>query len=119
MEGYFVITKDSETEESKRIREFLKNTKLVDLQCTRAFNRVTGGVYKKSAESAVTHLRNNQEEARKRRKEYHSKPEIKQKMKEYNQRPEVKEKKRKDRLRKQKLLASLPPEIIAKAYKDE
>lgn len=119
MQGYFVITKDSEDDESSNLKKLLNASKLVNLQCTRTFNRVTGGIYKKSAASAVTHLRNEKEELRAKRKAYHEKPEVKERIREYNQRPEVKERKRLERLRRKKLLSLVPKEILEKVYKDD
>lgn len=118
MEGYFVITKDAEDEDSKKIKETLNASKFVNLHCTRTFNRLTNGEFKKQANSAVTHLRNRQEEARERRKQYNSRDDIKKRIKEYNMRPEVKEKKRQERLRKRKILSLVPREVIEKVYKE-
>jgi hypothetical protein len=118
MEGYWVIIKDSDDEESKKLKAILKESKLVDLQCTRTFNRITNNEFKKQAGSAVTQIRNRQEEKVKKRKEYQARPDVKQRSKEYNQQPEVKERKRQDRVRKQKLLSLVPKEIVAKVYKE-
>ena len=119
MEGYFVVTKDSDDETSVNLKKLLGASKLVNLQSTPTFNRITGGVYKKSTASAVAHLRNDQEEVRAKRKAYHEKPEVKERIKLYNQKPEVKERKRQERIRRQKLLSMVPREIIEKVYKEE
>ena len=117
--GYFVITKDPNNEKSKELKDTLSASGLVNLVCTRTFNRVTGGVYKKSTTSAVTHLRNTQEEAKAKRKAYHERPEVKERIKLYNQKPEVKERKKQERARRQKILSLVPKEIIEKVYKEE
>lgn len=119
MEGYFVITKEADDENSSNLKKLLDASKLVNLQSTRTFNRITGGVYKKATSSAVTHIRNSQEEIRAKRKAYHEKPEVKERIKLYNQKPEVKERKRQERIRRQKLLSMVPKEIIEKVYKDD
>lgn len=119
MLGYFVITKDASDEQSEQLKKALQASGLVNLQCTRTFNRVTEHAYEKPVVSAITRIRNNQEEQRRKRKEYHSRPEVKQRMKEYNQDPKVKERKRLDRQRRQKLLSLVPKEAIAQLYKAE
>lgn len=119
LEGYFVITKDPNNEKSKELKDTLSASGLVNLVCTRTFNRVTGGVYKKATASAVTQLRNNQEEARAKRKAYHERPDVKERIKLYNQKPEVKERKRQERARRQKIMSLVPKEILEKVYKEE
>ena len=119
MQGYFVITKDADDEESKKLKAELAASKFVNLKCTRTFNRVTQGEYQKSVTSAISHIRNRTEEQRAKRKEYHEREDVKKRTREYNRLPEVKEKKRQERLRKKKLLALVPKEIIEQVYKEE
>lgn len=119
MQGYFVITKDAEDEESKKVKAALDAANFVNLQCTRTFNRLTHNEFKKQASSAVSQLRNRQQEAKEKRKEYHQREDIKKRTREYNLKPEVKERKRQERLRKKKLLALVPKEAIAQVYKEE
>lgn len=119
MEGYFVITKEGDDETSSNLKKLLDASKLVNLQSTRTFNRITAGVYKKASSSAVTHIRNSQEEVKAKRKAYHERPEVKERIKLYNQKPEVKERKRQERVRRQKLLSMVPKDIIEKVYKED
>lgn len=119
MQGYFVLTKDADDDESKKLKSALAQSKLVNLKCTRTFNRVTDGQYQKAATSAVAHIRNRTEEQRAKRKEYHAREDVKTRTKEYNRLPEVKEKKRQERLRKKKLLERIPKELIEQVYKEE
>lgn len=119
MQGYFVITKDADDDESKKLKAELAASKFVNLKCTRTFNRVTQGEYQKSVTSAISHIRNRTEEQRAKRKEYHEREDVKKRTREYNRLPEVKEKKRQERLRKKKLLALVPKEIVEQVYKEE
>lgn len=119
LKGYYVITSDADDDESRSLKEKLNASNLVNLRCTRTFNRVTGGVYKKATASAVTHIRNAQDELKQKRKDYHERPEVKERVKLYNQKPEVKERKRLERERKKKLLSLIPVEIVEKVYKEE
>lgn len=119
MEGYFVVTKDSDDEQSTQVKALLKQSKLVDLKCTRTFNRVTKGEYGDSVSSARSKIRNARDEQRQKRKEYHEREDVKKRTKEYNRLPEVKERKRLERIRKKKILSMVPREIIEKVYKEE
>ena len=119
MQGYFVVTKDADDEESKKLKATLEASQFVNLQCTRTFNRLTHNEFKKQASSAVTHLRNKQDESKEKRKAYHQREDVKKRTKEYNKLPEVKERKRLERQRKKKLLALVPKEAIVQVYKEE
>lgn len=119
MEGYFVITKDSEDEQSKQLKDALKKSTLVNLHCSRTFNRITKDTYKSQVSSAITHLRNGRPDNKEKRKEYHSRPEVRERIKDYNSRPDVKERKRLERERRKKLLSLVPAEVITKVYKEE
>lgn len=119
MEGYFVITKDADDETSQQVKTLLAQSKLVNLKCTRTFNRVTKAEYAPSVTSARNKIRNDRDEQRQKRKEYQSRDDVKKRTKEYNRLPEVKERKRQERLRKKKILSLVPKEIIEKVYKEE
>ncbi len=119
MQGYFVVTKEPETEAEQELLTKLNTTALVNLKHTRTFNQVTGGVYKQPVKSAVTRLRNNTEEQKKKRKEYYTKEETKQRLYDYNRSQATKDRKKAARLRKAKLLSLVPPDLIAKVYAEE
>lgn len=119
MQGYYVVTQESNDAESKSLLDLLAKSGLINVKHTRAFNRLTDGVYKTATTSAVNSLRNRKEEQRQRRKEYNSRPEVKERMKEYNQLPETKERKRRERERKKKLLKKIPREVILEVLKEE
>lgn len=119
LSGFYVITQDAADEQAQQVKQTLAKSGLINLKNTRAFNKLTDGQFKSSVTSAVTSLRNRQEEKQARRKEYNSRPDVKQRMREYNQLPEVKERKRKERELKRKLLKKIPREVVLQVLKEE
>ena len=119
LSGFYVITQDATDEQAQALKQSLVKSGLINLQSTRAFNKLTDGQFKSSVASAVTSIRNRQEEKREQRKQYNSRPDVKQRMREYNQSPEVKERKRKDRELKRKMLKKIPREVVLQVLKEE
>lgn len=119
LSGFYVITQDALDEGALALKRTLAQSGLINLQSTRSFNKLTDGEYKSSVASAVTSLRNRQEEKRAQRKQYNARPDVKQRMKEYNQSPEVKERKRKERELKRKMLKKIPREVVLQVLKEE
>jgi ribosomal protein L20 len=119
LSGFYVITQDAVDEAAQQVKQTLLKSGLINLQSTRAFNKITDGQFKPSVTSAVTALRNRQEEKREQRKQYNARPDVKQRMREYNQSPEVKERKRKDRELKRKMLKKIPREVVLQVLKEE
>lgn len=117
--GFYVITQDAADEAAQQVKQTLLKSGLINLQSTRSFNKITDGQFKTSVTSAVTTLRNRQEEKREQRKQYNARPDVKQRMREYNQSPEVKERKRKDRELKRKMLKKIPREVVLQVLKEE
>lgn len=117
--GFYVITQDAADEAAQSLKQTLAKSGLINLKNTRSFNKLTDGQFKSSVTSAVTSLRNRQEEKREQRKAYNSRPDVKQRMREYNQSPEVKERKRKDRELKRKMLKKIPREVVLQVLKEE
>ncbi len=119
LSGFYVITQDTNDDSAHQVKQTLLKSGLINLQSTRAFNKLTDGQFKDSVTSAVTSIRNRQEEKKRQRKEYNSRPDVKQRMREYNQSPEVKERKRLDRERKRKMLKKIPREVVLQVLKEE
>lgn len=123
IKGYYVISNEESSAEfgeaDQRLLLLLRESKLVNVKNTRAFNKMTGNQYAKPVESAVAHNRNSNIEKKEKRKEYYNRPEVNQRLKAYYKTPEVKERKRLARIRQRKLMSLIPKDILDKALKDE
>lgn len=118
MKGYFVCTQDPTSEEEKELLNSVRQNGFIDLKTTRSFNKFTDNKYKPAARTAVVSIHNKTEEARKKRREYYSKPETQQRVSKYNQRPDVRSRKQLNRQRRTRLLRVLPKEVLEKALLD-
>jgi hypothetical protein len=118
MQGYFVCTKEPTSEEDKALLDTVRTSGLIDLKTTRGFNKFTDGKYQAAARSAVVSIHNNTEAARKKRREYYTRPETQARVSKYNKREDVRSRKQLNRQRRTRLLRVLPKEILEKALLD-